>query len=158
MKTMNNWISAIILSFALSSCGFQPVYKTMHKESLPEIQIAKIDSLDGAHLYHHLSDLIGNDQSAKYELRVTLSYSSSPLVITKSSDVVEQSASQAVSYKLLDKSTQKIILSGSFVINGSYNTTASAYAAYTEGLQQQANLGLKAADEIERRLILHFAK
>jgi hypothetical protein len=149
---------AIILAFTLSSCGFYPVYKERDREAMPEIQISHIDSVDGTLLYRRLSDLIGNIDDAKYLLQITLAYSSSPLAITKNSDVVQQSASQYVSYKLLYKDTNKVVISGSFGVSGSYNTTTTAYSAHTEEKQERMNLATKAADELEYRLIVHFSK
>ena len=140
---------------SLSSCGFQPVYKAANKDALPQIHINPINSVAGAELYHHLSDLIGNSEGASYKLDIKISYSSSPLAITKSSDVVQQSAAQAVIYRLIDESGKEVT-SGSFTISGSYNTTSSAYATHAEERQESLNLATKAAEEIHRRLIIYF--
>lgn len=147
--------SSILCIFALSACGFHPVYKTSNQDAIPEIQINPINSVDGAELYGHLSDLLHNTQGARYVLDIKLTYSSSPLAITKSSDVVQQSAAQSVTYTLLDQSTGKTI-SGSFAVSGSFNTTSSAYATHVEEKRAAINLARQAAAEIHRRLMIYF--
>lgn len=145
----------ILLPLTLSSCGFQAVYKTSSNEAIPPIHINEINSVAGAELYRHLSDLISNLEGSKYQLDIKLVYSSSPLAITKSSDVVQQSASQAVSYRLMNESGEVVLASG-FSITGSYNTTSSAYATHVQEEQGSVDLAKKAAEEIHRRLIIYF--
>lgn len=146
----------ILLSLSLSSCGFRAVYESANKEVIPQIHINSINSVAGAELYRHLSDLINNSEGARYQLDITLTYSSSPLAITKSSDVIQQSASQTVGYKLINERGEVVLASG-FSVSGSYNTTSSAFATYTEERQKGLELAKKAAEEIHRRLIIYFS-
>lgn len=146
----------ILLSLFLSSCGFHPVYENLGKNVMPQIQINSINSVAGAELYRHLSDLIGNSQGAPYQLDITLTYSSSPLAITKSSDVIQQSAMQSVAFRLTNDLGIVVFNSG-FNVNGSYNTSSSAYATYIEEKQENLELAKKAAREIHRRLIIYFS-
>lgn len=115
-----------------------------------------INSLAGAELYSHLSDLIGGTEGAHYILEVKLNHTSSPLAITKTSDVIQQSAAQNINYTLLDESGNSIT-SGGFSVSGSYNTTSSAYATHAEEKQEIMNLASKAAEEIHRRLMIYFS-
>jgi hypothetical protein len=151
-------IFTILFPCFLVSCGFQPVYKTQNSDILPSIKINPIDSLDGAELYHHLSNLIKTSDDGQYQLNVKLEYLSSPLAITKDSNIVQQSATQLVSYDLIDQSTHRQITSGNFRLTGSYNAMFSAYESHTEEQQTKANLAGRAAEEIRLRLIMYFYK
>ena len=114
-----------------------------------------INSVEGALLYEALTQLIGSDESSKYQLFVSLSYTSSNLAITQDSNVIEERVAQSVSYKLVD-SNQYVITSGSFQSLGDCNTLFGAYVSYNIQRQTKENLARRAATEVQSRLAIYF--
>jgi hypothetical protein len=148
-------VSSGLCLLILSACGFHPIHQSSAQDSMPEIQINQINSVEGAEFYDHLSSLLHNTHGARYVLDAKLHHTASPLAITKSSDIVQQSLAQSVTYTLLDQLTGKTI-SGSFMVSGSFNATYSAYATDVEEKNKVMNLARQAAEEMNRRLIIYF--
>ena len=149
-------MTKILVLFCITSCGFHPIYQKYSAHHIPAINIRPIDSTQGAELYRHLSDIIDNDPNSKYLLQIELNYSSSPLIISKDSDVIEQSTALTIHFDLLDVATQRTIKSENFRLVGSYNKIFSAYISYVEEDAQKINLAKQAAEGIQQRLAMYF--
>ncbi|MES2214633.1 MAG: hypothetical protein V4485_01240 [Pseudomonadota bacterium] len=148
----------VLTTLILSSCGFHPVYEKNSNERIPSIEIAPINSVEGAEFYHRLSDIIDNNENARYQLQVKLVYTSSPLVISKDSDVLEQNVALDVHSDLLDKQTGLITKIRDFRIVGSYNAIFSPYISYTAEAAEKTNLAIRAADEVHKCLSVFFSQ
>jgi hypothetical protein len=149
-----------VLALILTSCGFTPVYKHSHIDQgiVPAIHISSIDSVAGAEFYHTLSHLIKNDESSRYTLNCSLAYTSSQLLISKTSDVAEAKSIQTVDYKLIDNISAQTIFSGKYNVDGYYNSIYSPYASSVEEKRSQENLARLAAKMMHTQLIIYFSK
>jgi hypothetical protein len=150
-------IYKLVILFFLTSCGgFHPIYKQHESHALPKINITPINSVEGAELYRHLSDIIGNDDEAIYQLQIKLEYLILPLVISKDSDVTLQSVTLIVHFDLLDRQTRKLLKSENIKLVGSYNTAFSHYISHTAEEAEKVNLATNAAGEIQKRLCIFY--
>lgn len=158
MKITLNIVSSLILySLLLSSCGFKALYgQETVSGPLNAIEISPISSVEGAELYHYLSDLLPLKREPLYNLRVTFTYFGSPIAVQKNSDIIRENVSHIVQFELRDIVTNNIVTSGKFKQMTSYNTTFSPYGSYIEKEHTSKNLTKYSSEEIRRRLILYF--
>lgn len=142
----------------LASCGFKAAY---HQDfatypQLALIEIAAIESVEGAELCYHLAKLLPASPAPRYLLTITLSHTTSPLILQKNADTLREIINQQVTYQLIDKQTKQLMTSGHFVNISSYSTITSPYAAYVQSETTIINSSKQAAEEIRSRLILYL--
>lgn len=140
----------------VASCSFRPLH-SFHTESMPAIRIRSINSIEGSELYRELSDLLKNDQNAKYELDISLDYSKSDLAISKESNTIQVSINQKLHYVLYGEHS-KVVTSGDLLSSEAFSTMLGPYNSYVEEEQTKKNLAKAAADDIYGRLMMHFAQ
>jgi len=150
-------ILLIVLCVLQSSCGFRSIYDTSHAESLPDIHIMPINSINGSELYRHLLDIIDNVETARLELHIKLDYTISNLAIATDSTVMQQNIMQRLHYTLLDTNNNTNVTSGTITSFGVCNTMFGPYTSYIEERQIELNLAREAAGEIQSRLMMYFA-
>lgn len=149
----------LIYIFSLISCGFKPIYKkelNPTSDFLQSIEVAPISSPEGADFYNHLKNILPVTQNVKYTLETGLSYVKDYSIIQKNSDVLRESVTIKVSYKLLESSTQKLVTSGHFSRLSSFSTNFSPYSNQTSQEETQKSLAIMSAEEIRNRIILFF--
>lgn len=152
-------IILFVYIFSLTSCGFKPIYKkelNQASDFLQSIEVAPISSPEGADFYNHLKNILPVAQNVKYTLETKLSYQKDYSIIQKNSDVLRESVTVRVSYKLLDSNTQKLITSGHFSRLSSFSTNFSPYSNQTSQQETQKSLAIMSAEEIRNRIILFF--
>lgn len=149
-------ITISICLLLLSSCGFKSVYSDKDISQFNSIEIEPILSIAGAELYYQLSNIMPKKVTAKYLLKIKISYATTPVVIKKDSDVLRDTVNQVIEYSLYDIETNKQLTAGKFKQLSSYNTTFSAYASYIERESALESLTRYAAEELHMRLILYF--
>ena len=144
---------------SLTSCGFKPIYKKELNPAgdfLQSIEVAPINSPDGADYYNHLKNILPVTQNAKYLLKTKLSYAKDYSIIQKNSDVLREVVIIKVSYKLLESSTQKLVTSGRFSRLSSFSTNFSPYSNQISQQEIQKSLAIMSAEEIRNQIILFF--
>lgn len=150
---------AIILS--LTACSnFGPIYgKDQEFETfLSSIEIEEVETLENTELYHHISKLFGATHDTKYTLKLGLSDTVTPLIITGQANVVKQNVTQLCNYSLVDKSSGSVLLEGKVRLVGSYSSTSEPYSSYTHEKYTKKSITQTIAEELRMRLMLYFSK
>lgn len=144
----------------LESCGFRPVYKNGYKsfQTLNDIEIEPINSLEGAELYNHLKNIFPKTNRPKYILTVGLSFSEDLTVIQQNSDIVRKNVTAMVSYILKEINSEKIILKDAFFRTSSFSVTYYPYSNVTQKHEILKNLAELCAESIRNKIILHIEK
>lgn len=154
-----SFCKVIILTVLISSCGFRPINQNVDgisHSAIPALEIAEINSVDGAILYEALRSLIPNSSCSRYILEISLSETSQNSLLSKKSDTLEKKIIQHVSFKLIDSEVKKEVLQQKFSIDAHYGAMYSPYSSYIEYRGAKESLSKLAADEIYRRLIMFF--
>lgn len=148
----------IIISTLLSSCGFSALHSKVpqNKITLPSIEIVEIKSINGAALYETLSHLIDSSPDAKYRIEISLKYNSSDLLISKKSDVTETKVLLYAYYKLIDNSTNNLILSDKVSVDSYYNSLYPSYSTHVSSRKLEEDLAKLSAEYIYRKLVAYF--
>ncbi|RTK93641.1 MAG: hypothetical protein EKK61_00855 [Rickettsiales bacterium] len=158
---MLNW-NFFFLGFVVlfvSSCGFKPIYKADNSNyhQLQNIEIESINSIEGAEFYNQLKNILPHQHDAQYQLVTTLSFSENYNIIQNKADVFSEIVTVYVNFKLLDKTTDQVLLNSSFSKPSSYNTTFSPYSNLIQKHDILKNLSIMVAEEIRNRIIIYFS-
>ncbi len=161
IRCITTSLTFLAMTILLTSCSnFRPLYSKdgALKKELSSIEIEEIDTINGAALYHNLTNLLGTSEGTKYSLQITqLSEVVSPLAITGHASVVKQNVTHHYEYSLTDKVTGKVLDKGKIRMVGSYDTLSAPYASYTKEKAVKKNLSQNIAEEIYMRLMLYFS-
>lgn len=159
---MLNWniLFISIIVFFLSSCGFKPVYKVDNSNNnyqLHNIDIEAINTIEGAEFYNQLKNILPHGPNAKYQLITNLSFSENYSIIQTNADVLRETITVNVNFKLINKSTSEVLISNNFSKLYSYSITFSPYSNLVQKQEILKNLSLMVAEEIRNRIIIHFS-
>ena len=124
----------LLLILFLTGCSnFGPIYgKNSEFEAfLSNIEIEEVETIEGSDLYYNISKLFGNNHDTKYMLKLKLTDTVTPLLITSQANVVKQNITQLCDYNLIDKTTGEELTKGRIRLVGSYISTDTPYASYT---------------------------
>lgn len=148
----------VIVSILLSSCGFQALHSesAQNKIALPPIEIVEIKSINGAALYDTLSHLIDSSPDAKYRIEISLKYHSSDLLISKKSDVTETKVLLIAHYKLIENSTNNVLLSDKVNVDSYYNSLYPSYSTHVSSRKLHEDLAKLSAEYIYKKLLAYF--
>ncbi|MGI4776203.1 MAG: hypothetical protein ACRYE9_04715 [Janthinobacterium lividum] len=160
MNILSSTTKVIIYCLILSSCGFVPILSNdfPDRESLGAIEVTPINSIEGAELRHHLVALLPKSDVIRYKLDIQITSSIMPNIIQKNSDIIRENINQIVSYSLIDISSGITLTTNQFAQTSSYNSIYNPYGSSVEQEFTRINLAKCGAEEIRRRLILHFGK
>lgn len=156
----------IIILLLISSCGFKPLYginsseitnKNIHK-MLSEIMIESIPSIEGAEFYHTLNKLLPYGKQKRFLLKSELQYDTSQDVISKRSNVLRQSKTLKLHYKLISLSNNEVIKSNDIIKVSSYSSGFKPYNVYIIDKNIESNLAINMAHTVYYELILCFLK
>jgi hypothetical protein len=150
----------VIIILLLSACSnFVPIYSQDQKFAtfLSSIEIEEVETLESTELYHHITKLFGSSHDTKYILKLSLSDTIAPLIITREANVAKQNVTQLCNYSLIDKSSGVVLLEGKIRLIGSYSSTAEPYASYTHEKHTKKSITQTVAEELRMRLMLYFS-
>ncbi len=148
----------IMLPLMLNACNnLEAVYKNKSDshQFLSDINLAPIDSIEGADFYNHLKNILPPQKSSKYRLTCSIVQAGGFSILHSNSDILRKNITITVSYTLKDDSG-KTIESSSFSRISSYNSSGSPYSTNAQGQAAKTNLTIAAAEEVRSRLILYF--
>ena len=149
----------IILILALTSCSnFRPLYG-QNKEFetfLSNIEIEEVETIESSDLYYNISKLFGTSHDTKYILKLKLTDTVTPLLITGQANVVKQNVTQLCDYSLVDKDGSQVLTKGKIRLVGSYSSTDTPYSSYTHEKYTKKSITQTAAEELRMRLMLYF--
>ncbi len=160
MKIWNIYF-LILIGLLTSSCGFKPIYKAdnnKHYQLLESVEIELMHSIEGADFYNHLKNILPPNSDSKYQIITNIVFIENYSIIQDNADVLRAIITAQVSFKLIDKKTDKILLNSSFSRPSSYSTTFSPYSNLIQKHEVLKNLSIMVAEEIRNRLIIHFYK
>lgn len=160
---------AIIAIFALSACGFHPVYgtysggKTAEGNSanamMGQVAIANIPDRSGQMLRNGLIDRLhanGEPDTALYTLRINpLEETNKELDITKSSEATRAQLRIKTHMVLIDRQGNKFV-SRDLSSMSSYNVLESEFATRVTENSARENAINDIARQVERNLALYF--
>lgn len=149
----------IFLLFLETACGFRPVYddRSSGRASLASIEVVPVQNVEGTYFYNHLKNLLPPEKDAKYTLNASLSFSRSYNIIQRNSDILRETQTVTVSWRLSERNSSKILTSGSFTRMNSYSTDQLLYSNAIARQESLNMLAENAAEEIMNRLIIFFA-
>ena len=156
MKHLNPLL-LIFLLLSISSCGFKAIYRSDDPiyKSLANIDISpESSSTEAADYYNHLKNILPYGKSAKYLLNTNFTFSKNFSVIQENSDILRETSTIIVTYKLTDKQSDKVITSNQFTRMSSFNSTFSPYSNAVKQQDVQKNLAIMAAEEVRNRIML----
>ena len=149
----------IIIILALTACSnIGPIYHNDQKFEtfLSSIEIEEVETIESSDLYDNISKLFGASHDTKYTLKLKLTDTVAPLLITGQANVVKQNITQLCDYSLMDKSTGEVVTKGKIRLVGSYSSTDTPYASYTHEKYTRKSITQTAAEELRMRLMLYF--
>jgi hypothetical protein len=119
-----------------------------------------------------LESLLPPHMGEKYTLNIDINFSSNPLLISKNSDILRENIIAIVNYELILNEINQLngtitssnsnlkqptsIHKGKLLLRSSHDTIDAPYATHVETEQMSRNLAAQAAEEIYKRLVLHF--
>jgi LPS-assembly lipoprotein len=148
-------LATLVVSFALASCGFRPMYGPSLEPQLAGIYVEPLAERDGYELRNTLIDLLGSDgrmAGKRYRLTVTLRESNQGEALRNDAAITRYNDTLAASFVLTDMDG-KTLTEGSQTGLTAYNVTSSPYA--TLAAQQDADK--RTAQDIADRIRLDLA-
>lgn len=154
----------LALAFAVSACGFQPLYGTLPEGSHVAEQLSAIEIEEQD---HRLGQLIRNDlissfggtgsRESRYRLQLAAVAGSQTLIENDNDDTRRFSYRVNVDYRLIEERTGKEMSSGKTFSQVSYDRTTSDFS----NVQAETNAMERAAKEIgndiRTRLAAYFS-
>jgi LPS-assembly lipoprotein len=153
----------LVIAFAVSACGFQPLYGTSPAGSNVADQLSAIEIEEQN---HRLGQLIRNDllssfgsgsQPSRYRLQLAAVAGSQTLIEHSNEDTRRFSYRVNVEYRLIEERTGKELSAGKTFSQVSYDKTTSDFA----NVQAETNAMERAAKEIgndiRTRLAAYFS-
>ena len=153
--TLRLGLSALALGFALSGCGFHPMYGPSLSPQLSSIYVEPIAERDGYELRNSLIDLLGSNgemRGKRYRLTITLRESNQGVALRNDAAITRYNDTLAASFVLTDSNGAKVT-EGTQTGLTAYNVTSSPYATLTA--QQDADR--RVAQDIAERIRLDLA-
>ncbi len=155
----------IILSvFALSACGFSPMYRVSANETITayteQVQINPIPNYEGYRLKTQVTDQLNpykKQGNKKYVLAIDLktpTYSDQSIQNDNFSS--RENVFMTAVYTLTDKQTGKVLVKSSARTVGSYNILNEPYATTVSRNKLRDDLVDNLADSIALRIIAYF--
>ena len=164
---MHKFLSLSFVLFALSACGFSPVYGTLGQnqaveQSFAHIQIDRIPDREGQFLKNALIDRLhrnGADQDVRYRLSIDpVKEDLDDLDITKDSETTRGQLRLQTSMKLIDTRDQNVLLTRNLTAIASYNILDSEFSTRVSEDNTRLNALNDLARQIEQQLALYFKR
>jgi len=161
----NNFIKIIIilLTLAISSCGFEVMYKTKQDgvdtsyiKELASIRIQKDRERTSQILKNNLYDLLNPNEiktEPKYFLILELREQVSPTFITFTGASGRNKITISVNYTLKNLETAETISTGQTSVNDNYDVSDNRFGTYTAEEYIKENLTKLAAQNIRNSLV-----
>lgn len=149
----------LYIFWSLSGCSIGEQNKRQNA-LLAEIEVMPIESIEGVDFYYQTKSLFPPSPASakKYLLEVVLAFNKSYNIIQPNSDIWRETQNIKVTYKLIEKSTSKVIIGGSFSKMNSYSMNESLYSNIVLKQDSIAALARNAALEIRNRILMHLNK
>lgn len=152
----------VILAFALSACGFQPLYEAggssaLMQEQLASVDVAPIPDRLGQIMRNRLVSRLNASGNPDYLLQVQLDQTSENFGVRPDTATTQEQITMVASIQLVSNETGSPVLQESFRARTSFDLVLSDFATVTQREDAARRLSLELAERIHRRLALHFA-
>lgn len=156
----------VLMAFALSACGFQPLYSSPQDGVLSTVQrmaavrIAPLPDRIGQQLHNLLRDRLnpqGQPRDPTYELRIELVESLQELSIRKDETATRANLIVTARFFLQEVDSELVVLRGAATSTNSYNILTSEFATTYAELDARKRGLREISDDIRTRLGIYFA-
>lgn len=156
----------LLMAFALSACGFQPLYSRPQDgvlspaEQMAAVRIAPLPDRVGQQLHNLLRDRLnprGQPRDPAYELKVNLAESRQELSIRKDETATRANLIVSAQFFLQEVGTAQVLLRGLATSTNSYNILKSQFATTYAELNARKRGLREISDDIRTRLGIYFA-
>ncbi len=156
----------LLMTFALSACGFQPLYGRPQEgalspaEHMAAVRIAPLPDRIGQQLHNLLRDRLnprGQPRDAAYELKVELVESRQELSIRKDETATRANLVVSAQFFLQEAGSERILLRGLATSTNSYNILTSQFATTYAELNARKRGLREISEDIRTRLGIYFA-
>jgi LPS-assembly lipoprotein len=157
-------VLAALLAAVLAGCGFRPLYAPVADgpaEQLAAIEVAVIPDRAGQALRNQLTDLLDPDRAGvpgRYRLEVRLEEERDEVAVERSGFATRANLRVSADITLLDKADGAVLLRTSSRAVSSYNLVDSKFTTLTSGEAARTRAVREIAQDIRRRLAVHFAR
>jgi LPS-assembly lipoprotein len=154
-----------LMTFALSACGFQPLYgrpqdgSLSPAEHLADVRIAPLPDRIGQQLHNLLRDRLnpqGQPRNPSYELQVNLTESRQELSIRKDETATRSNLLVSAQFLLQSVESGEVVLRGLATSTNSYNILTSQFATTYAELDARKRGLREISDDIRTRLSIYF--
>jgi LPS-assembly lipoprotein len=157
-------ILSILALLQLTACGFQPLYASREKGSLPDalnqVFVASIPERSGQILRNHLIDRLydrGTPEKPDYDLAIGLRAQEINLGVRLDATSARTRYDLDADYRLTRRSDGQTILSGTARSSVNYARFEAQYATLTAREDATERALREVGEQIVNRLALHFA-
>jgi LPS-assembly lipoprotein len=153
------WLIALA-GFAVSGCGFHPLYDTRLQPQLSSIYVEPLEGRDGYALRNTLIDLLGSDgrEAGKaYHLTLTLNQVSNGVTLQNDATITRYNDTITATYVLTDARGTEITR-GSQTSLSSFNVSSSPYSTLAAQQDSDRRAGDDIADRIRMDLGVFFSR
>ncbi len=156
----------VLMAFALSACGFQPLYSRPSDgvlspaEHMAAVRIAPLPDRIGQQLHNLLRDRLnpqGQPRDPAYELKVNLVESRQELSIRKDETATRANLIVSAQFFLQEVGSNEVVLRGLAASTNSYNILKSQFATTYAELNARKRGLREISDDIRTRLGIYFA-
>lgn len=158
------WLAKFLLLtfaiFALSSCGFRPLYSNPGKnagKSCDNFTVDKLEKFDlaGQKLQYKLQDSLNQaciNSNVKYGVSVDLTKSKEAIAIQKDREITRYNLHYIGNFTVSDKSSGKEIYKGSTNMVGAFDAQTSDYGTYALEQDTESKLFEEIASDISLKI------
>lgn len=151
-----------IMAFALSACGFQPLYEAGGSSALMQEQLASVDvgpipDRLGQVMRNRLVSRLNAAGNPTYRLDVKLNQTSENFGVRPDTATTQEQITLVAGITMISEETGEPVLEDSFRARTSFDLVLSDFATVTQREDAARRLALELAERIHRRLALHFA-
>lgn len=154
----------VALSLMVSACGFQPLYQAeggnseMVLTQLAGVEIAPIPERLGQIMRNRMLDLFGSTTHPDYRLNVMLSDEIEGYGFRSDAAVTQEQVTMTADIVLNSVTSGDVEFETTLRARTSYDVVLSDFATYTQREDAKRRLVEELAEQLHRRLALHFRK
>ena len=141
----------------LLACGFEPIYdsKKVKNSFMGEIDVQVSNGRNAFELRERLIARLGaSEANSTYFLKYKTKIKSKSLTISKNDDVTRYVLQGQTSFKLVEKSSKKVIYTNTIISNTAYSATAGTYPTAVAERDANVRLSRDMADKIVTLLLI----
>lgn len=145
---------ALLAALALGACGFTPVYAPGGAGSrlLGQVRVADPRTPDDYAFLRRMTERLGPDQAARYDLAYTLRIAVVPQAITPDEVTTRYSLNGTAAWALTDRATGQTAAQGEVSSFASHSTVGTVIATTAAEQDARDRLAVMLADQVVTRL------